>query len=410
MALWRKSFNNLGGTEYVADARVAESQRQQQIDNANAAALRASQIQQAQLQQQRADSGWKNKLAMEQLALQKLASDFNYGDDARALRAREAELPWARMDQQQGQFDASLGLDRDRLGFQQEQFDYSKAMNASPEEAALNRALRQQLDQNALRRDNAMSAPELLSAQADAAMAQYRGDVQRNDVGFLQGMQGEQLRGAGLANDQTSANMGYASDQHRARMEAMERQRLMEELAYKNERTFGSQERQQRLDAGKQSMDLAGERAARERSMFGLEAQGRLNDLAMAPLNREFQQRRLAQMDAESQALARDMDAKDRQQAAAVMGSPEFQLVVSGGLTGKAMTDMVGELMQQVPASQREAVLEQLSRAAPRGGLQDLAETINPYSWLPNVYSGISGAFADQGQLLREEIARQRGR
>lgn len=181
MALARKTFFSLGGPTYIPDARVDEAQRQQQIDNANAASLRASQIQQAQLQQQRAESGWKNKLAMEQLALQKLASQFNYGSDAQALRAREAELPWARMDQQQGQFDASLGLDRDRLGLQQERFDYDRSMNRSPEEASLDRALARQLQQNAVTRSDAMTSPERLAAEQQAAINRLLSDTLAND-------------------------------------------------------------------------------------------------------------------------------------------------------------------------------------------------------------------------------------
>lgn len=377
MALWRKSFNNLGGTEYVADARVAESQRQQQIDNANAAALRASQIQQAQLQQQRADSGWQNKLAMEQLALQKLASDFNYGQDARSLRAREAELPWARMDQQQGQFDASLGLDRERLGFQQEQFDYSKAMNASPEEAALNRALRQQLDRNALTRDNAMSAPEILSAQADAATAKYRGDVIRNDPSFLQGMQGEALFGAGLANDQTQANMGYAADENAARMEAMQRQKLREELGYALDERYLEQERLQRLAAGDQSMKLAGRQDAREESRATMELDRYMQGLGDSRLDRAFKERRIQGMDMETEAMRREMEARDQQAAISVMQIPEFQNLISGGVSQDKLGEQVQAIMSMVPQSQRQFVAEQILAAQ---GQVLSAPTMNPVS------------------------------
>lgn len=181
MALARKTFYSLGGPTYIPDARAQEAQRQQQLDQANQAALRSHQIQQQQLQQAAARDAWRNKNSMDDLALRRMQADFMYGDDARTIRGRNAELPWEQLSERSRQFDASHGLREDQFGLQRERFEYGKSMGPSAEEAALDRALQRQLMGDKARASSYMNSDDLLGARADAQLNEYLAKQLQND-------------------------------------------------------------------------------------------------------------------------------------------------------------------------------------------------------------------------------------
>lgn len=423
MALWKKSFNNLGGTDYVEDARVAENQRQQQITNANQAALRAHQIAQQQLQQQQAAAGWKNKLAADAQAmeakryqdartLEQLKAQFLYGEDANDLRKKAGELPYAQLAEQGRQFDGSLGLDRDKLGlardrfsaesaldrdkfgFDREKYDYARSMGASPEEAQAMRELDRLIRQADAKKAKYASTDELLSAQERAARIAL-------DPDYLSGKQVADLATINLdlgakqradARDKQYGDRAYLADLDRREQEAAKGA-----LALGRDAQFGDE--LAGLDLQQKRLLLEELKRAAASAPENEERKGKLAELDMQVKEQALREQK--QTEAFTKGKIRD---SEDAAAATVLGGQAFEALTSGKVKGEDRAKAIAQVMLQLPASRRREAMEAILNSP---ALLDAVEAENaPFgARLSNTLS-----FGYGGAAKELAAARERGR
>lgn len=375
MALARKTFFSLGGPTYIPDARVQEAQRQQQLDQANAAALRAHQLAQQQLQQQNAQAAWKNHNAAQKLDLDRMRSDFLYGDDARSLRARGAELPWEQLAQRGSEFDRDHALRQDIQGLARDRFEYGKELGESPQEAFERRALEQSILGDRARVSGIMSSEGLTNAKAEALLNKYLSETLQNDPTRTE---------AGLYRQDQLDDMKLRQAQIRDRYfegdEALARAGRLEDFSQKE--TLGAL-RDLQLAGASDQLDWSRadrEKADRQALADAEEARllsGLLGFPGMSPegintyLGALGDQAEIAGRQAgtdyrraELTAAKNEAGAVAGRSAAAVMSSPEFQEVVESPVDPATVRRNVPIILANTPPQLRGQVLRQLKLAA----------------------------------------------